>query len=602
MAGIIGYYDPDGILSPDALDIMASAQFHHESYSYKYEKREWGAIGIIDDATNGHSKIARSSDGKSCVVCRGDSNGDDYNYPITDIKLLQRKGHFASAVLHDESKTINLINDRFGLYPIYIARYKNALIFASEQKSLLVLNIIATDIDQISVSLIISIGELCGDRTLFQNIKTLPSATVLTACNDGISTRKYWQYKYEVKEAPSWRESVEQVSESLERAVRRISTQHHDIGVPLSGGLDSRLLLALAKKKSNVTSYTWGVDYSKDVKIAKNVAQQLGSKHNEIHVNGDYLATMAPQGVWLTEGLTSATNFHVLPHVDYVSGKSSVVLDGLAGDAILGGNFIADGWLHTLDANKAAENIWHWRHSGWLGDFASNDMEELSNPAREEFIKLFHSYSGKTPMDQSMAFLLDNRVRRNSICGTEILRSKLITYHPFFDNDFIDTVSVLPHQWRRRHKFYLAVLKQLSPEAASIVWDRTALPASAPYWMSWSSLAIHKVLSKASNKFNIGSMIFNKSPSPFSNWFRDNLSNYVSDLLLDERTLNRGWVPRDLLIKAVTGHMNQEFNASSFIGSMISLELFARLFIDDLPSAINTYSKMKGDPFSEDKK
>ena len=596
MAGIIGYYDPDGILAEDSIDVMVAAQFHDESYVYDSIKRDWGAIGIIDNTSNGKPQIVNLDNKETFIAYRGDLDKlSNLHYPIGGKNLLDLKGHFSSAILHDKNKTINLVNDRFGHYPIYFAKYKNALIFSSEQKSILALGVIPTEMDKISISLVLSIGEVCGDRTLFENIKTLPSASILTAGNSEVNTKKYWKYKYQADNTLGWTESVRRVSEAFEAGVQRICNRHKEIGVPLSGGLDSRLLLSLATKYSKVTSFTWGVDYSKDIIVARKVAQQFGSKHNEIDVNGDYLPLMAAQGVWLTEGLTSITNFHVLPHVARVASESSSILDGLAGDAILGGNFINDAWLNTSNIEEAAESIWNWRHSGWMGEFNTSGMDEENILAKQEFIKTFKSYDGLSPMDKAMAFLIDNRVRRNSICGTEMLRSKLNTYHPFFDYDFIDVVSEVPHKWRRRHKFYLAVLNRLSPKAANIIWDRTALPASSPFWLTWLSLAFHKVLTKIVNKFHINSKTFSKNPSPFATWFREDLSDYVSEILLDEKTLSRGWVPRDVLINAVSGHMQNKFDASAFIGSMIRLELFARLFVDDLTGSINKLSHVNVD-------
>ncbi len=602
MAGIIGYYDPDGVLAPDTLTIMAKAQFHKNSYHYLSVIREWGAIGLVDESTTGHSNLVSSEAAKSSFAYRGDFQNIDHtdliaslinaDLSVNENNLNKVNGHFAGAFLHEKNRTIQLITDRHGLYPLYIAYYKSALLFSSEQKSILATGVIAPQLDQTAVSLVLTIGEVCGDRTLFSDIKTIPSATVITASTTGISAKKYWQYIYKEDKLLDWQDSVNNVSNALNDSLLQICQRNKQLGVPLSGGLDSRLLLSLASKHSKTSSYTWGVEHSKDVIIARKVAQRLGVNHNEIFVNGDYLETQAAKGVWLTEGLTSVTNFHVLPHVDRVAMDNHVILDGLAGDAILGGSFINDAWLTEQNVARSAQQIWNWRYRGWMGEQGTDMLSEFSDNAKSEFVSIYQNSPGDTPMDKAMAFLIDNRVRRNSICGTEILRSQLGTYHPFFDNNVIDATRVLPHQWRRRHKFYLSVLKQLSPEAASIIWDRTALPVSVPYWLTWSSLAAHKVLTQGLNKLHIKLNMFSKNPSPFADWFRTNLKDYVYGLLLDEATLNRGLVPREIIVNSVIGHMNNRFDASLFIGSLIRLELFARLYIDDLDTTIDTFSCM----------
>jgi hypothetical protein len=165
----------------------------------------------------------------------------------------------------------------------------------------------------------------------------------------------------------------------------------------------------------------------------------------------------------------------------------------------------------------------------------------------------------------------------------------MIVRQPFMDVDFMQLICRLPHGWRKRHLFYLAVLKRFAPLSARAPYQRTMLPAAAPYWLSLGSLAFQRGLSAGPSWLG-RAVLRGKLPSDFPSWFRGSLRGFVESLLLDERTLDRGVVPPDLVRLALSQHMDGGRDLSSFIGALISLEVFARLFFDDLENSLRRYN------------
>ena len=611
MPGLIGYWDPDRSLPEGLLEQMAEA-ISGPDYRTELLRRPWGGIGSVDhEAFAGGGRVQSSGAGCYFAVrgqvqgASGDAAPEDplasahalFSRAPSCSALAQTRGHFGAAVLDETCESLTLMTDRYGLYPLYVARVGRALLFASEQKAILATDLVPPVVDQRTLDLLLCVGEVCGQRTLIEGIETIPAATMLTASSEGIRKRQYWEYEYQERATLDWNDAVQRAGTALCTAIQRSCRAHTRIAVPLSGGLDSRFLLELAVRDRDVTAYNWGVEGCRDRIYARDVAQRLGVELVSYRFAEDYVARLAPLGVWRTEGLIGATNFHVLPYVHEVAKNTTLVLDGFGGDGVLGGNFIGRGWRDQADSRAAGEALWRWRIAGWWGRAFElfDTLKSRYENGRELFVSTYQAYPGVGSMDRAMAFLIDNRVRRNTIGGSEIFRSRMATAEPFFDSDFMEVIRFIPHDWRARHRFYLDVLRRFATRSAWARWQRTALPPAVPYVISWLALAVHGVALRVAAKIGARKPFSRMAPSRFDLWFRGALAPYVRNLLISERTLDRGWVPADLLQRAVALHSTGVVDASPFLGSAISLELFARQFVDDLPGSVEYHgSKIEG--------
>jgi hypothetical protein len=93
-------------------------------------------------------------------------------------------------------------------------------------------------------------------------------------------------------------------------------------------------------------------------------------------------------------------------------------------------------------------------------------------------VAAFLSHGHEDPLATLDAILLDSRVRRWTAFGTQLLRSRLVSRAPFYDNDLFDLLATIPPGWRTDHRFYHRVLLDAFPEVARVGWQTTGFPAS----------------------------------------------------------------------------------------------------------------------------
>ncbi len=592
MPGIFGYYDPERLLGYDALNRMRHVLDPAENEVGDILATSWGGIGIVN-YPGFPGIVASSVDHRFAVFgCLESLAGKCEPHSIIAGKcfgsagapenLLDLRGGYVATSIDEMGRVIRLVSDRFGSYPMYVAQYRSAWIFASQVKVVLAVLPEKPKLDPVSVATMLSYGEMVGKRTLIDGIHALPAATSMCFSSSGLEAHKYWQYTYEENKNSNWDDSIDQVSHLLKKSVERSLLACRSPAVPLSGGIDSRILLDMAcNGQMNPAAYTWGLAGCRDIQYAQEITRRLNCHHEVFKFQEDYLVTHGKRGVWLTEGHTPAINFHVLPFVDMMASRGhDTILDGIGGDGLLGGIYISASDAGNPDMGKAAEALWRWRWDGFVQGWRPAELHQINGVASDAFKGSYLSYPGATSLDKAMAFLVDNRLRRTTMCGSELLRSRLPVRQPFVDADLVDAVRTLPHEWRKRHRFYLSLLKSHAPKSASAPWQKTMLSASSPYWLQLLSMAWQKGYGISEKKFGLPNLFRHKSTSDFPGWFRGLLRPYVEQTLLSSRALDRNIIPPDAMRSAVSLHMNNERDNSSLIGAMMSIELFCQLFID----------------------
>jgi len=198
--------------------------------------------------------VGEGSGGRSPIdALREDDVGDG---------LRADDGAFAAAVYDPAARTVSLIGDRLGLRPLYRTVRDGHLLWASDLGAFLGYLRFSPVIDVRGVREFLDVGHLLGDRSLFEGVRLLDPATVLTFDLDRCEHRleRYWGLE---RIRPAGRvshdDAVDEPVRRFRRAVAARASSSERVRLSLSGGLDSRAVLALVPKRSRpLPSITFG--------------------------------------------------------------------------------------------------------------------------------------------------------------------------------------------------------------------------------------------------------------------------------------------------------------------------------------------------------
>lgn len=259
-------------------------------------------------------------------------------------------GMFAFALVERGSGKVFLARDRLGIKPLYYAEAGGALLFASTLTALLRSNDIDTRIDDVALHNYLTFHSVVpAPRTIVRGVRKLPPATVMTVLPDGTrSERQYWALHYE--RSPSedrldFNEWQDRVIDVLRRAVRRRLVADVPVGVLLSGGLDSSLVVGLLAEAGQSRIETFSIGFETvageagdEFKYSDIIAAHYGTRHHQIRVDSSRALTSLSRCIAsMSEPMVShdAIGFYLLS--EEVKKHVKVVQSGQGADEIFGG-------------------------------------------------------------------------------------------------------------------------------------------------------------------------------------------------------------------------------------------------------------------------
>jgi asparagine synthase (glutamine-hydrolysing) len=289
-------------------------------------------------------------------------------------------GMFAFCLVERDSGRCVLARDRLGIKPLYLSDTpEGGLRFASTLPALLAGGDVDTSVDPVALHHYLSFHSIVpAPRTILHGVRKLAPATVLVLERDGTRReRRYWNPPFERDparaewSAPEWEEAL---LEALRVAVRRRMVADVPVGILLSGGLDSSLIVALLAEQGQRGLATFSVGFrdvgdrvGDEFEFSDLVAQMFGTDHHQIRVEPQRLLPALPRTIAaMSEPMIShdAVAFFLLS--EEVARHRKVVQSGQGADEVLGGYY----WYPPLlEAGAAgldvyADSFFDRDHSG----------------------------------------------------------------------------------------------------------------------------------------------------------------------------------------------------------------------------------------------
>ncbi|MBW3581171.1 MAG: N-acetylglutaminylglutamine amidotransferase [Actinobacteria bacterium] len=259
-------------------------------------------------------------------------------------------GMFACAIFETASRRVVLVRDRLGIKPLYLADVGGALRFASTLPALLAGGGVDTSVDPVALHHYLSLHSVVPPpRTILAGASKLAPATVLVVEPDGVRrSHRYWQPSHERRPehaamtGPDWNDAV---LESLRRAVERRLVADVPVGVLLSGGLDSSLIVGLLAEAGQHGLATFSVGFEAaggragdEFRYSDVVARTFATDHHQLRIDGSRLMASLEAAIGaMSEPMVShdAVAFYLLS--EEVSHHLKVVQSGQGADEVFAG-------------------------------------------------------------------------------------------------------------------------------------------------------------------------------------------------------------------------------------------------------------------------
>jgi asparagine synthase (glutamine-hydrolysing) len=274
--------------------------------------------------------------------------------------LSRFEGDFAIAIWDNRERKLFLARDRFGVKPLYYADEKNFFRFGSTLQSIIVKKDIDLQLDPESLHMHFTLHAVVpAPNTIFKNIKKVPPGHYLTIDeNKKILFKKYWSLdnlnknNYITDEKEALYLTKKTLKESIDK---RLSASDTDVGVLLSGGLDSSLIVALAKDKfPNLKTYSIGFDDDQEEKgsefyFSDQVVEKFNTNHKKFIINNDSVLHKLPDAFKsMSEPMVAQDAIAFFMLSELVSKEVKVVLSGQGADEAFAGYF----WYQNIALEK----------------------------------------------------------------------------------------------------------------------------------------------------------------------------------------------------------------------------------------------------------
>lgn len=274
-------------------------------------------------------------------------------------------GMFAFAVWDLREQRLFLGRDRMGIKPLYYSLTDQRLRFASNIQALLAAGDVDTGFDPVALHHHFTLHAVVpAPRTLFKGVRKLRPGHTLTLEHDGrVREQRYWTLEAVRPDTPlSPEEWTQAIHDSLRQAVKkRLEVADVPVGVLLSGGLDSSLLVALLAESGvrNLQTFTVGFEDQPEEKgsefeFSDPVAERYATVHHRFHVPNDQVLQRLPEAVdQMAEPMVGqdAVAFYLLS--EQVSQHVKVVQSGQGADEVFAGYF----WYPRMVAETEGSRV-----------------------------------------------------------------------------------------------------------------------------------------------------------------------------------------------------------------------------------------------------
>ncbi|MBC8006866.1 MAG: asparagine synthase (glutamine-hydrolyzing) [Prolixibacteraceae bacterium] len=513
------------------------------------------------------------------------------------------QGIFAFAIYDVVRRSLSLVRDPMGVKPLYWWSDGNALLFASEMKSLLRHPALRNrKVNRAGVAQVLVTRYVSRPDTMFEGVSRLPEGCFLEfGVHGGLpaAPQRYWDVRFQ-PEPFGLDDAVEQLDGLLKRTVDMQLISDVPLGVQLSGGVDSSIVVALMETlrrergdAARVKTFSVGFDIAEfsELGYARQVADRYGTEHHEITVGFKDFAEELPLLAWIyDEPMGEPPGIPTYFMCREAKKHVTVMLCGEGADELFGGysKYAFDQFSAALDwlpsglrrhllrgvasrlpfegrrlrsmAEILAIADLPGRFASWYGGFDTDlQTRVLSSSLRAEvgdgglarafggFVNACDSHNALDRFlycDMHTRLVDDILVKGDRMSMGAGIEARV----PFLDHKVVEFAARLPSHLKVSGLRSKIVLKQLAERY---------IP--------------HETIYRRKVGFTV----------PLTRWFAGPWRGLINDVLLSDRCLGRGYYNADVVRGIVRDHVERRVDREQGIWLLLCMEIWHRLFVDD---------------------
>ncbi len=509
------------------------------------------------------------------------------------------KGIFALAIYDFKEQKLFLINDRYGIRKVYIYENSEYFIFSSELKAILASGFVQRNLNESSVIDMLSFHFIMGDKTFFEDVSLLPRASFWEISSEDVDKSQYWDYPRETQLSDkSYQDLMEEGSHHFRQAIHRSLKSDRKIGITLSGGLDSRMLLAHSSElRDDIISYHFGFPDWPETKIAEKIAKTCNSEFMLFDNRESKLSDAFIKGSIVGDGHYAVEQYIYMPWIELIEqSRTNYIFHGIGPDMLYNPYTREEDLL--LRKQKFIKLLPELLLEHFVFDTAGNFdgilnpdwIKKLTHLPKDHFLEEVRKFDPVDVNSFEYYFYFNNRGRRYVLGTSEAHRGTIEYGFPFLDYDFFDFSMKIPPEYRFEKKLYRSIFLNDFPELSRIPNAHTGLPLDNYSYRRKNTVDYLSRYLYYLNRLTKGKIDFFSSRGFFDYKYRNDkeLRNRVLEILHNPSVLELGLFSKNGIDKLDRMQMSGK-NLYSIFSALVTISLFYSEFFVEHTGVMNTH-------------
>lgn len=518
-------------------------------------------------------------------------------YGVDCVKYL--RGMFAFAIWDEREKELFIARDRVGKKPLLYSHQPNGdLIFGSEFQALLQHPDITREVDAEAIDAYLSYLCVPAPLTAFKQIRKLDPGHWLKWKDGVIETRRYWLPDFSKKIKISEQEAIEETTRILRESTKLRMISEVPLGAFLSGGVDSSIVVALMAQESSQPVKTFSIGFEEqdfsELKYARRVANHVGAEYNEFIVRPNALDVLPTLVEHYGEPYADSSAIPTYYVAKETRQHVTVALNGDGGDESFAGyeRYVAMDLAEAYNRIPSAlRKVFIEAPVGVvptseLKKSRARDAKRFLAAARLPRNERYFRWMSTFDREAKQALYADDfAARLANVDAGDFLGDWFSNANGSGSLDaalLVDQMTYLPNDLLV--KVDIATMAN-SLEGRSPFLDHKVIEfaASLPASLKMGRFETKSLLKKVAARLVPKDVVYRKKMGfgvPIGKWLRDEMKDFVREVLLSQKSLNRGIVKPQMLQKYVSEHIKSERDHAFRIWTLLMLELWFQKFID----------------------